>query len=96
MATYTDKRTGGLYVQFDIDHKTYKKAMPRNSDEAFAAEYEAKWRQQIMRDRISRGLETSLDGDLTVTSRSQRGIVYLLRCGDLYKLGMTRNITRRL
>lgn len=96
MPVYTNKENGRLYVQFNHDHKQYKKYLPAGSTVEFGKEYELKWRTQIIQDRISRGIETSFDENQQVSHRSTRGIVYVLKCGVLYKIGMTRNLTRRL
>ena len=96
MGVYTEKRSGRLYVQFDMNGTTYKKRLPESATRESAIEFEKGWRSQILEDKIVKGDVSDFGDGLVVSNRSNKGFLYVVRCGDNFKIGHTFNFSRRL
>lgn len=110
MPIYRDKQTNRLYIKFEYKAKTYKKRFRDCFDEDYVKEYEAQWRKTLAEKDMEFVKEQvrSSDKDVfgwivkleqhakSVKAIKSKGLVYILKFSDAYKIGFTTNLKRRL
>lgn len=103
MGAYIDSRTCRAYIEFRMHGVTYKKRFAAGITLEQAEHFERQWRASITDERIKKGLDVCYDtptssqtgNNLVVSKRSTKRILYIVRTGDNYKIGVTDNFERR-
>lgn len=96
MGVYLNPANSKFFVQFRLHQKLYKKHLPKEISREEAEAFEKQWRSTILEQRILDGYDFKI-GEVTLNNRTRnKGVIYIVRVGDLYKIGFTRNFRNRI
>src|SRR4051812_22027928 len=89
MSIYIDKKRNTPFIQFQMFGRTYKKHFPAGTEDYRMAMWEEWWKAQLVGDNPNFNPRKGF-------KQSAATHLYLFRCENFYKIGMTNNIDRRL